>query len=34
MEQGWLDNPTLAPEGSPGRLLKTYNNLVFQSNRQ
>lgn len=34
MEQGWLDNPTLAPEGSPGRLLKAYNNLVFQSNRQ
>ncbi|MBD7920554.1 YiiG family protein [Xanthomonas bonasiae] len=34
MEQGWLDNPTLAPEGSPGRLLKKYNDLVFQSNRQ
>lgn len=34
MEQGWLDNPTLAPEGSPGRLLKRYNELVFQSNRQ
>jgi hypothetical protein len=34
IEQGWLDNPTLAPEGSPGRLLKRYNDLVFQSNRQ
>ncbi len=34
MEKGWLDSPTLAPEGSPGRLLRTYNDLVFQSNRQ
>jgi len=34
IEQGWLDSPTLAPEGSPGRLLKKYNDLVFQSNRQ
>ncbi|WP_022973773.1 DUF3829 domain-containing protein, partial [Xanthomonas maliensis] len=34
MERGWMDNPTLAPEGSPGRLLRRYNDLVFQSNRQ
>ncbi|GAB3062995.1 YiiG family protein [Stenotrophomonas tumulicola] len=34
MEKGWLDNPTLAPEGSPGRLMNLYNKLVFQSNRQ
>lgn len=34
IEQGWLDSPTLAPAGSPGRLLKAYNDLVFQSNRQ
>ncbi|CAE6813165.1 YiiG family protein [Xanthomonas arboricola] len=34
MEQGWLDNPSLAPEGSPRKLLNTYNALVFESNRQ
>ncbi|CAD1794986.1 hypothetical protein CPBF426_03410 [Xanthomonas arboricola pv. juglandis] len=34
MEQGWLDSPSLAPEGSPRKLLNTYNALVFQSNRQ
>nr|WP_258078427.1 YiiG family protein [Xanthomonas arboricola] len=34
MEQGWLDNPSLAPEGSSRKLLNTYNTLVFESNRQ
>ncbi|WP_407077100.1 YiiG family protein [Xanthomonas arboricola] len=34
MEQGWLDNPSLAPEGSPRKLLNTYNALVYESNRQ
>jgi len=34
IEQGWLDSPSLAPEGSPGKLMRTYNDLVFQSNRQ
>ncbi|XQA73998.1 YiiG family protein [Xanthomonas sacchari] len=33
-EQRSLDNPIVAPEGSPARLLKSYNDLVFQSNRQ
>ncbi|KAF1014650.1 MAG: hypothetical protein GAK31_02137 [Stenotrophomonas maltophilia] len=32
LEQGWLDNPTLAPSGSPGKLLKAYNDLVQRSN--
>lgn len=32
LEQKWLDNPTLAPSGSPGRLLKAYNDLVQRSN--
>lgn len=34
LEKRWLTNPTTAPEGSPTRLLKAYNDLVFQSNRQ
>lgn len=32
LEQGWLDNPLLAPSGSPGKLLKAYNDLVQRSN--
>ncbi|MCL1534790.1 hypothetical protein A7D16_07670 [Xanthomonas nasturtii] len=34
LEQGWLDNPLLAPEGASRRLLDTYNVLVSESNRQ
>lgn len=34
IEQGWLESTTLAPDGSPVKLLKAYNDLVFQSNRQ
>ncbi|KTF32072.1 YiiG family protein [Xanthomonas vesicatoria] len=34
IEQGWLDSPSLAPEGSPRKLLNTYNALVSESNRQ
>nr|WP_243840255.1 YiiG family protein [Xanthomonas cannabis] len=34
MEQGWLDNPLMAPEGSSRKLLDTYNALVSESNRQ
>lgn len=32
-EQRMLDT-TLAPQGSPGKLMQEYNSLVFQSNRQ
>ena len=34
MEKRWLSSASTAPEGSPGRLLNAYNDLVFQSNRQ
>ncbi|MCC4634570.1 MULTISPECIES: YiiG family protein [Xanthomonas] len=34
IEEGWLDSPSLAPEGSPRKLLNTYNALVSESNRQ
>ncbi|WP_184407618.1 MULTISPECIES: YiiG family protein [unclassified Xanthomonas] len=34
IEQGWLDSPSLAPEGSSRKLLNTYNALVSASNRQ
>ncbi len=29
-----LDSPSMAPQGSPGKLMQEYNALVFQSNRQ
>jgi predicted small lipoprotein YifL len=32
METQWLDHPTLAPSGSPLRLLNRYNDLVQRSN--
>ncbi|CAD7714130.1 hypothetical protein LMG31886_09470 [Xanthomonas hydrangeae] len=34
LEQGWLNSPTLAPEGSSRKLLNTYNALVSESNRE
>ncbi|CAD0349593.1 YiiG family protein [Xanthomonas hortorum] len=34
LEQGWLNSPSLAPEGSSRKLLNTYNALVFESNRE
>lgn len=33
-ERGMLDSPSMAPQGSPGKLMQEYNSLVFQSNRQ
>ena len=33
-ERGMLDSPSMAPQGSPGKLMQEYNALVFQSNRQ
>jgi hypothetical protein len=32
LETQWLDNPTLAPSGSPLKLLNKYNDLVQRSN--
>ncbi|KQQ80208.1 hypothetical protein ASF73_03370 [Xanthomonas sp. Leaf131] len=34
LEQGWLNSPSLAPEGSSRKLLNTYNALVSESNRE
>ncbi|KAA8995435.1 DUF3829 domain-containing protein [Stenotrophomonas cyclobalanopsidis] len=33
-ESGMLDSPSMAPQGSPSKLMQEYNALVFQSNRQ
>lgn len=33
IEQGWLDHPTLAPSGSPLKLMNAYNDLVRRSNQ-
>jgi len=33
-ERGMLDSPSMAPQGSPAKLMQEYNALVFQSNRQ
>lgn len=33
IEQGWLDHPTLAPSGSPLKLMNAYNDLVQRSNQ-
>lgn len=34
MERRMMDLPTAAPSGSPARLMKAYNDLVFQGNLQ
>jgi len=33
LEMEWMDNPTVAPSGSPTKLLAAYNDLVQRSNR-
>ncbi|MEG2802566.1 YiiG family protein [Stenotrophomonas sp.] len=33
LEKGWMDHPTLAPGGSPLKLMNAYNDLVQRGNR-